>query len=152
MDEMLDQLGQTIVAALGGAAREHSVTRGELTVLAQARDIVAVVTFLREDPRCLFYSIIDITAVDWPGRERRFDVVYHFLSPKQNFRIRIKVETDEVTPVPSIIGVFRGADWFEREIYDLLGVLFDGHPDLRRILLPDDWEGHPLRKSYTEID
>jgi NADH-quinone oxidoreductase subunit C len=148
MDETLDKLGQAIVAALGGAVLEHSVARGELTVRAQARDIVAVVKFLREDPRCQFWSIIDITAVDWPGRERRFDVVYHFLSPKQNLRIRVKVETDETTPVPSIIAIFPGADWFEREVYDLYGVLFTGHPDMRRILTDYGFEGHPLRKDF----
>jgi NADH-quinone oxidoreductase subunit C len=148
MDETLDKLGQAIVAALGAAAREYSVARGELTVLAQAHDIVAVARLLRDDPRCLFHSIIDITAVDWPGRERRFDVVYHFLSPKQNRRVRIKAETDEATPVPSIIEVFPGADWFEREVYDLYGVLFTGHPDMRRILTDYGFEGYPLRKDF----
>ena len=148
MADTLDKLGQEIVAALGDAALEHSVARGELTVLAHARDIVAVAKFLREDPRCQFWSIIDITAVDWPGRERRFDVVYHFLSPKQNLRIRVKVEVGEQTPVPSIIAVFPGADWYEREVYDLYGVLFTGHPDMRRILTDYGFEGHPLRKDF----
>jgi len=89
-----------------------------------------------------------VTAVDWPNREQRFDVVYHFLSPRLNQRIRLKVATDEVTPVPSLIGVFRGADWFEREAYDLYGVLFTGHPDMRRILTDYGFEGHPLRKDF----
>ena len=93
-------------------------------------------------------SFIDITAVDWPARERRFDVVYHLLSPNRNQRIRVKIETDEDTPVPSIIEVFPGADWFEREAYDLYGVLFTGHPDLRRILTDYGFEGHPLRKDF----
>jgi NADH-quinone oxidoreductase subunit C len=92
--------------------------------------------------------LIDVTAVDWPSRANRFDVIYHFLSPKQNQRIRVKVQTDEVTPVPSIIDVYRGADWFERETYDLYGVLFSGHPDLRRILTDYGFEGHPLRKDF----
>jgi NADH-quinone oxidoreductase subunit C len=148
MDETLDKLGQAIVAALGGAVLEHSVVRGELTIRAQARNIVAVVKFLREDPRCLFHSIIDVTAVDWPSREPRFDVVYHFLSPRQNLRIRVKVETDETTPVPSIIDVFPGANWFEREVYDLYGVPFTGHPDMRRILTDYGFEGYPLRKDF----
>ena len=113
-----------------------------------ARDIVKVVTFLRDDERCQFWSLIDITAVDWPGRERRFDVVYHLLSPKQNVRIRVKIEADETTPVPSIIEVFPGADWFERETYDLYGVLFTGHPDMRRLLTDYGFEGHPLRKDF----
>jgi NADH-quinone oxidoreductase subunit C len=92
--------------------------------------------------------VIDVTAVDWPAREKRFDVVYHLLSPKQNARVRVKVETDEVTPVPSIISVFPGVDWFERETYDLYGVLFTGHPDMRRILTDYGFEGHPLRKDF----
>jgi NADH-quinone oxidoreductase subunit C len=148
MDEALDKLGQAIVAALSGAVLEHAVGRGELTVIAEARDIVTVVKFLRDDPRCLFWCIIDITAVDWPGRERRFDVVYHFLSPKLNQRIRVKIETDETTPVPSIVDVFPGANWFEREVYDLYGVLFTGHPDMRRILTDYGFDGHPLRKDF----
>ena len=110
----------------------HWVAHGELTVTASAQDIVKVVTFLRDDARCQFISFIDVTAVDWPARERRFDVVYHFLSPTQNQRIRVKIEAGEDTRVPSIIGVFPGADWFEREAYDLYGVLFTGHPDMRR--------------------
>jgi NADH-quinone oxidoreductase subunit C len=146
--EALEKLGLIITEALTGAVGGFTVVRGELTVTANARDIVAVIQFLREDPRCQFFSIIDITAVDWPGRERRFDVVYHLLSPTQNARVRVKVETDEVTPVPSIIGVFPGADWFERETYDLYGVLFTGHPDMRRILTDYGFEGHPLRKDF----
>ena len=105
-------------------------------------------TFLRDDQRCQFISFIDITAVDWPAREQRFDVVYHLLSPTQNRRVRVKIETDEDTPVPSIIGVFPGADWFERETYDLYGVLFTGHPDMRRLLTDYGFEGHPLRKDF----
>ncbi len=148
MDDTLDKLGTTIVGALPRSVAGHSIAFGELTVTAKAADIVEVVRFLRDDPRCLFISIIDVTAVDWPGRERRFDVVYHLLSPKQNLRVRVKVETDEATPVPSIIGVFPGADWFERETYDLYGVLFTGHPDMRRLLTDYGFEGHPLRKDF----
>jgi NADH-quinone oxidoreductase subunit C len=148
MDEPLEELGKVIVAALGGAASGYAVAFGQLTLTAEAADIVRVMQFLRDDERCLFWSIIDITAVDWPGREKRFDVVYHLLSPRWNQRIRVKVETDEVTPVPSIISVYRGADWFEREAYDLYGVLFSGHPDLRRLLTDYGFEGHPLRKDF----
>ncbi len=148
MDEMLDRLGQAIKGALGESVIGHQVAYGELTVTAKAADIVKVATFLRDDAACQFISIIDVTAVDWPGRERRFDVVYHFLSPRLNQRIRVKVETDEVTPVPSLIDVFHGADWYERETYDLYGVLFTGHPDLRRILTDYGFEGHPLRKDF----
>ena len=123
MDETLDKLGATIAGALPGSVLGHRVANGELTITAAARDIVKVAAFLRDDERCQFYSFVDVTAVDWPGRERRFDVVYHFLSPKLNLRIRVKIEVDEATPVPSIIGVFPGANWFEREAYDLYGVL-----------------------------
>jgi NADH-quinone oxidoreductase subunit C len=148
MNETLDKLGATIAAALPGSVTGHTVAHGELTLTAAARDIVKVATFLRDDERCRFWSIVDVTAVDWPGRERRFDVVYHFLSPMQNLRIRVKAEVDEGTPVPSIIGVFPGADWFERETYDLYGVLFTGHPDMRRLLTDYGFEGHPLRKDF----
>ncbi len=148
MDEPLEQLGETIVAALGGAASAYTVALGQLTLVADAADIVRVMRFLHDDERCLFWCIIDITAVDWPEHEKRFDVVYHLLSPRRNQRIRVKVQTDEATPVPSIISVYRGADWFEREVYDLYGVLFSGHPDLRRLLTDYGFEGHPLRKDF----
>lgn len=148
MSERLEQLGQEIAKALPGAVTGHAVAFGELTIAGLASEIVRIVTFLRDDGRCQFWNIVDVTAVDWPARERRFDVVYHLLSPKQNQRIRVKIETDETTPVPSIIGVFPGADWFERETYDLYGVLFAGHPDMRRILTDYGFEGHPLRKDF----
>jgi len=148
MDETLDRLGQTIKTALGASVESYAVAFGELTVAARAADIVKVATFLKTDAACQFICIIDVTAVDRPEREKRFDVVYHFLSPRLNQRVRVKVATDEVTPVPSLIGVFRGADWFERETYDLYGVLFTGHPDLRRILTDYGFEGHPLRKDF----
>jgi len=148
MDEKLHELGAAIVGGLRGMVTDYAVAFGELTIRAEARSILDVITFLRDDPRCQFWCIIDITAVDWPSRERRFDVVYHLLSPKQNVRVRVKVETDEMTPVPSVIDIFPGADWFERETYDLYGVLFTGHPDLRRILTDYGFEGHPLRKDF----
>ena len=148
MNEPLEELGKTIAAALGGAVTGAAVAHGQLTLAANAADIVRVMQFLRDDERCLFWCIIDITAVDWPEREKRFDVVYHVLSPRRNQRIRVKVQTDEVTPVPSIISVYRGADWFEREAYDLYGVLFSGHPDLRRLLTDYGFEGYPLRRDF----
>src|SRR5712692_3169589 len=111
MDETLEKLGGMITGALPGSVVGHWIANRELTITAAARDIVKVVTFLRDDERCQFWSFIDVTAVDWPGRERRFDLVYHFLSPKQNLRIRVKIEVAENTPVPSIISVFPGADW-----------------------------------------
>jgi len=148
MDDTLRELGDAIVAALGGAVSGFAVTFGQLTLDARADDIVAVMTFLRDDPRCQFISFIDVTAVDWPARARRFDVVYHLLSPKLNRRVRVKITTDEATPVASIVGVFPGAEWFERETYDLYGVLFVGHPDMRRLLTDYGFEGHPLRKDF----
>jgi NADH-quinone oxidoreductase subunit C len=148
MDETLQRLGETIAEALGGSVVDRKVERGELTITAVAADIVKVATFLRDDERCRFVNIIDVTAVDWPQREKRFDVVYHFLSPTKNARIRVKVETDEATAVPSIIDVFPGANWYERETYDLYGVLFTGHPDLRRLLTDYGFQGHPLRKDF----
>jgi NADH-quinone oxidoreductase subunit C len=148
MEDILARLGATIQTALPASVTGHEVVRGELTITVKAADIVKVATFLRDDPGCQFICIIDVTAVDWPGREQRFDVVYHFLSPRLNQRIRVKAATDEVTPVPSLIDVFKGADWFERETYDLYGVLFTGHPDMRRILTDYGFEGHPLRKDF----
>ncbi len=146
--EQLERVAQAVQDGLGASITGYEIERDELTVHAVAGDIVKVVRFLREATVCQFSCFIDITAVDWPSREKRFDVVYHFLSPRLNQRIRLKVQTDEVTPVPSIIGVFRGADWFERETYDLYGVLFTGHPDMRRILTDYGFEGHPLRKDF----
>jgi NADH-quinone oxidoreductase subunit C len=148
VDDALKDLGETIVGALPEQVTGCQVAFGDLTVTAKASEIVTVMSFLRDDPRCQFWSFIDVTAVDWPAREQRFDVVYHLLSPKRNLRVRVKVETDEVTPVPSIIDVYPGANWFERETYDLYGVLFTGHPDMRRILTDYGFEGHPLRKDF----
>ena len=110
MDDTLDRLGQSIRTALPGAVTGYEVRYGELTLSANAAAIVKVATYLRDDPACQFVNIVDVTAVDWPAREKRFDVVYHFLSPKHKTRVRVKIETDEVTPVPSIFGVFPGAE------------------------------------------
>jgi NADH-quinone oxidoreductase subunit C len=148
MDETLQKLGDMIVAALPGAASGHAVAFGQLTVAVNTAKIVEIVRFLRDDPGCRFVSIIDITAVDYPGRENRFDVVYHLLSPTLNARIRLRAEASETTQVPSIIDVFPGADWFERETYDLYGVIFTGHPDMRRLLTDYGFDGHPLRKDF----
>jgi NADH-quinone oxidoreductase subunit C len=148
MDETLDRLGRTIADALPTAVTGYTIAFHELNVAAKASDIIAVMRHLRDDPNCLFWNLVDITAVDWPGRERRFDVVYHLLSPKHNLRIRVKADTDETTPMPSIVEVFPAADWFERETYDLYGIVFAGHPDMRRILTDYGFEGHPLRKDF----
>jgi NADH-quinone oxidoreductase subunit C len=148
MSADLKDLGDHIAASLGEAITDTALSYGELTVIARAEDVVGVVEFLRDDPRCHFVSFVDICGADYPGRERRFDVVYHFLSPYLNHRIRLKVEADETTAVPSIVEVFPAANWYEREVYDLYGVLFSGHPDLRRILTDYGFEGHPLRKDF----
>ena len=147
-DGKLDALGQTIVSALPGAATGHSVAFNQLILNVDAAKIVDVVKHLRDEPALRFVNITDITAVDHPARVKRFDVVYHFLSPTLNTRIRLKAEADETTQVPSIIDVFPGADWFERETYDLYGVIFTGHPDMRRLLTDYGFEGHPLRKDF----
>jgi len=146
--ETLESLGQAIAGALPGAIGGYAVTHGELTIAANAAAIVRVMTFLRDDPGCAFFSFIDATAVDWPQRERRFDVVYHLLSPTWNRRVRVRIEVDEATPVASLVDVFPGVNWFEREVYDLYGVVFTGHPDLRRLLTDYGFEGHPLRKDF----
>src|SRR3979409_949241 len=147
-DGRLDALGQTIVSALPGAATDHKIAFNQLTVAVHADKIVDVVRFLRDDPACRFVSLIDVTAVDYPGREKRFDVVYHLLSPTLNTRVRLRAEAGETTQGPSIIEVFPGADWFERECYDLYGVIFTGHPDMRRLLTDYGFEGNPLRKDF----
>ena len=147
-DGKLDALGQTIVSALGAAATGHSVAFNQLTIDVKAEKIVEVAKYLRDDQACRFVNFTDVTAVDHPGREKRFDVVYHLLSPTHNTRIRIRAEADETTQVPSLIDVFPGADWFERETYDLYGVIFVGHPDMRRILTDYGFDGHPLRKDF----
>ncbi len=148
MAETLEQLGEHIQAKLGPAVTGLKLAFGELTVSAEAAEIVRVLSFLRDDAACGFVCFIDICGADYPEREKRFDVVYHLLAPYKNRRIRVKVETDEDTPVPSAIDVFPSANWYERETFDLYGVLFSGHPDLRRILTDYGFAGHPLRKDF----
>ncbi|HSI39677.1 MAG TPA: NADH-quinone oxidoreductase subunit C [Xanthobacteraceae bacterium] len=148
MDDTLKEMGAHVAAALPGAVLGSSIAFGELTLTAAAAEVTRVLAFLRDDPSCRFVSFIDICGVDWPEREKRFDVVYHLLSPTQNIRVRVKVETDEVTAVPSATGVFAGALWFEREAYDLYGILFSGHPELRRLLTDYGFDGYPLRKDF----
>ncbi|RST84998.1 NADH-quinone oxidoreductase subunit C [Aquibium carbonis] len=148
MSEALRDLAGYIEERLDGKIETAVVAHGELTLNVAASDIVDVLSFLKRDVQCQFISFIDICGADYPTREKRFDVVYHLLSPRQNQRIRVKVTTDEDTPVPSATSVFPGADWFEREAYDLYGILFTGHPELRRILTDYGFEGHPLRKDF----
>jgi NADH-quinone oxidoreductase subunit C len=146
--EKLKDIGEKIAAELAGAVRSTAIAFGELTIFAEAQSIVRVLTYLRDEPHCRFVCFIDICGVDYPERANRFDVVYHLLSPYENLRVRIKVEIDEATPVPSVIEVFPAANWYERETFDLYGVLFSGHPDLRRILTDYGFSGHPLRKDF----
>ena len=146
MDDALNALGTTIAAALPGASA--NVAFGDLNIVVEAARIVEALKYLRDDPASQFISFIDITAVDYPAREKRFDVVYHLLSPKLNRRVRVKAAVGEDEAVPSAVEVFPAANWFEREVYDLFGVPFSGHPDLRRILTDYGFEGHPLRKDF----
>ncbi|MEO5807165.1 NADH-quinone oxidoreductase subunit C [Devosia sp.] len=141
-------LGDHIATALGDVVLGQQLSFGELTLTVTRESIVDVATFLRDDAQCRFISFVDICGVDFPERDERFEVVYHFLSPHKNTRIRIKLAADDTVPVPSITGVFVGAEWFEREAYDLYGILFSGHPDLRRILSDYGFDGHPLRKDF----
>jgi NADH-quinone oxidoreductase subunit C len=144
----LEELSSHIDAKMPGAILERTIALGELTLVVSPAEIPRVLTALRDDAQCLFEVLIDICGVDYPEREKRFDVVYHLLSPRRNQRIRIKCEADEDTAVPSAVAVFPAANWFEREAYDLFGILFSGHPDLRRILTDYGFQGHPLRKDF----
>ena len=147
-EEALGELSGYIKERLGDVIEEAKLAYGELTLSVPAASIISVLTFLRDDVQCQFVNLTDISGVDYPQRAKRFDVVYQLMSPRQNQRIRVKVQADEDTLVPSAVPVFVGAEWFERETYDMYGVLFSGHPDLRRILTDYGFEGHPLRKDF----
>ena len=138
----------TYSAVLGSGLLNEKTTFGELTLTVARDRIIDVLTKLRDDPALEFEVLLDITGVDWPAREERFDVVYHLLSMRKNARIRVKLATSEDEPVPSVIPVFPTANWLERETYDMYGILFSGHPDLRRILTDYGFEGYPLRKDF----
>lgn len=148
MSEALTELSSYLSEACGNLIAASQLKYGELTLTTTGDNLIPLLTFLRDDARCGFVNLTDICGVDWPQRELRFDVVYHLLSPKKNLRIRVKLATDEDTPVPSACAIYPGADWFERETWDMYGVLFTGHPDLRRILTDYGFEGHPLRKDF----
>ena len=148
MDDELNKLGSDLSGKLGSALAGFTVTHGELTLDVAREKICEVITTLKDDADYRFVCLADICGVDYPERVERFDIVYHLLSPYKNLRIRVKVTTDAETPVPSIVGIFPAANWFEREAFDLYGVEFDGHPDLRRILTDYGFEGHPLRKDF----
>ena len=147
-DRNLQELGEHLNARLDPDVSEFRVAGHELTIDARRGAIERVLTFLRDDAEAAFEQLIDITAVDHPEREERFDVVYHLLSLKQNQRIRVKVSTDEESPVPSVAAIYPTATWFERETWDMYGVFFADNPDLRRILTDYGFEGHPLRKDF----
>lgn len=148
MSEALEILAAHIEKALPGKVTGHDIAYGELTLHADAAAIVEVLAFLVADGDCAFLNLTDICGADYPAREKRFDVVYHLLSPRHVRRIRVKVQTDESTPVPSAIPVFPGANWFEREAYDMYGIVFSDHPDLRRLLTDYGFQGYPLRKDF----
>ena len=147
MDEALNELADYLEGVLP-ADTLLMVAFAELTVSTQSDQLIKVMRVLHDDPQCQFVCMIDVCGVDHPGRAQRFDVVYHLLSPKQNLRVRVKVETDERTPVPSVTEIWPGAEWFEREAYDMYGILFTDHPDLRRLLTDYGFEGYPLRKDF----
>lgn len=144
----LEALKGHVTGLLGSSLESADIAYGELNLRVKATDIVGVLMRLRDDAACLFHCFIDLADADYPAREKRFDVVYHLLSLKLNHRVRVTVETDEMNAVPSVIAVFPAANWFEREAYDLYGIYFSEHPDLRRILTDYGFEGHPLRKDF----
>ncbi len=156
MSEALKELGMQLELKRADCVLSWDVTRGELNVDVAPSNLVEFVEFLRSDQNCKFSTLVDITGVDYPERAKRFDVVYHFLSMYQNQRIRLRVSIREEDMVPSIVDVHPSANWFEREVFDMFGILFSGHPDLRRILTDYGFRGYPLRKDfpttgYTEV-
>lgn len=144
----VEDLGSTVADRLADIDHELTIAHGELTVQVAVENLLETMKVLQGDMQLKFISFIDMCGVDYPARPRRFDVVYHLMSPTLNQRIRVKAQTDEETPVPSMTDVYPGANWFEREAYDMYGILFTGHPDLRRLLTDYGFEGHPLRKDF----
>ena len=148
MDDELTALVEHLATALPGAVEQHEIHHGELSVRIARDALIEVLGFLRDDPRCRFTVLCDICGVDYPERPMRFEVVYNLLSMTRNLRIRLRLETDEEQPVPSATGLFSAAGWWEREAWDLFGIFFSDHPDLRRILTDYGFDGHPLRKDF----
>ena len=148
MNEALQELRDHIAAAMGAHVLGSEIRFGELMLRIEREAIVKVAKFLRDDTNCQFKMLVDLCGVDYPEREERFEVVYHLLSVTKNHRLRVRVCTDEEKPVPSVTGLWPVAGWLEREIFDLYGVLFDGNPDLRRILTDYGFRGHPFRKDF----
>jgi NADH-quinone oxidoreductase subunit C len=156
MSNALRELGEYVELKRADCVLGWDIAHGELTVDVALSNIAGLAEFLKTDQNCAFSTLVDITAVDYPERPKRFDVVYHLLSMYQNHRIRLRVATREEDMVPSITGAYPAANWFEREVFDMFGILFSGHPDLRRILTDYGFRGHPLRKDfpttgYTEV-
>jgi len=144
----LQDLAAYVESQLDQDVSEVALVAGELSLRCRSSSALKVLAFLRDDSQCLFKGLMDITAVDFPQRDERFDVVYNLLSIRQNLRIRLKVATDENTPVPSATGLFSSAGWLERETWDMYGIYFSDHPDLRRLLTDYGFEGHPMRKDF----
>ena len=148
MNQALIELGEYIGAALPVDGVDVTAAGDELVLTVPAAEIERALTWLRDDPQCLFEMLVDLCGVDYPERARRFDVVYNLLSLRHNQRIRVKLSVDAETPVPSAVGVYSAAGWYEREAWDLYGIYFAGNPDLRRIMTDYGFEGHPLRKDF----
>jgi NADH-quinone oxidoreductase subunit C len=144
----VEQLRSEVVRALDGIAIGEFVEQGELCVFSPRTRIAEVLLILRDDPAIAMNQLMDVCGADYPERPERFDVVYHLLSLRHNARVRVKVQTDEHSPIPTVTGIYKSAGWFERETYDLFGIEFSGHPDLRRILTDYGFDGHPLRKDF----
>jgi NADH-quinone oxidoreductase subunit C len=148
MNEALKELSDHIAAAMGAHILSSEIRHGELMLRVQREAVARVMKFLRDDANCQFKMLVDLCGVDWPERPERLEVIYNLLSLKHNQRVRVKVSTNEDTPVPSVTSVFSAAGWFEREAWDLYGILFSDHPDLRRILTDYGFQGYPLRKDF----
>lgn len=148
MDETLTEMGEYLLENYPGDVTSFRVQFQELTLVSDRNHIIRLLTHLRDDTNCQFKQLIDLCGVDYPDRAERFDVVYHLLSLTQNLRVRVRIQTDEATAVPTAINVFRVANWYEREAWDMFGIMFDGHPDLRRLLTDYGFSGHPLKKDF----
>jgi NADH-quinone oxidoreductase subunit C len=144
----IEELKAFLTSALADQLVDATLAHGELSLRVQASNLTKVLLFLRDDPRCAFRQLMDVSGVDYLGRAQRFDVIYQLLSVTQNQRVTLKIATDERTPVPSVVALYPAAGWFEREVWDMYGVLFSGNPDLRRILTDYGFDGHPLRKDF----
>ena len=148
MDKLLKELGENISSSVGKSILSHEIINDELILIVSSEKIIEVLTFLRDDSSCQFKMLIDICGVDFPNREIRYEVIYNLLSLTHNQRIRLKVFTNSESPIPSVVSVYSAAAWYEREVWDMFGVIFSKHPDLRRILTDYGFEGHPLRKDF----